>query len=316
MLNKLKHKVKQIVDWQKRPISVPPNTRSEAVCRNCGDSFQGNFCPRCGQSANTPRLGSKSAFKIFLDTWGLGTHGLLRTIWYLLTRPGYMIGDYIDGRRQLYFPPFKSLFVVGTIFAIIYALGGGFSDEAIQSYETKADLLEKSILSTYEDFDDPDDNTESAKRAKSRMHDDIDFIQHYLTLYKNWEQNNRSSDQLLMYVVYALIAWRIFRKSPRRPGMNLSENIIAHVYICVQMGVLVIFTMLLCMPFSKFPVTHIPGYLTTLFFIYDYKQLYGYSLWKTILKTVWMQLLVLAFTILIFSIFIISLVVRAVVAGG
>ena len=39
------------------------------------------------------------------------------SIWQLLYRPGYFIGDYISGKRQLNFPMVKMLFIVTFIYA-------------------------------------------------------------------------------------------------------------------------------------------------------------------------------------------------------
>lgn len=56
-----------------------------------------------------------------MDVWGLGSRSMPLSIWQLLYRPGYFIGDYISGKRQLSYPPVKMLFIVAMIYAnIIY----------------------------------------------------------------------------------------------------------------------------------------------------------------------------------------------------
>ena len=55
-----------------------------------------------------------------MDVWGLGSRSMPLSIWQLLYRPGYFIGDYISGKRQLSFPPVKMLFIVAFIYANIF----------------------------------------------------------------------------------------------------------------------------------------------------------------------------------------------------
>ena len=52
----------QFRTWQRTPISVAPLRDEQHVCLNCGDSFDGNFCPRCGQDAKTKRFTLRGAF--------------------------------------------------------------------------------------------------------------------------------------------------------------------------------------------------------------------------------------------------------------
>ena len=54
-----------------------------------------------------------------MDIWGLGTRSLLYSIWQLLLRPGHVISDYIDGKRQVSFPPVKMLFIVTLIYSFV-----------------------------------------------------------------------------------------------------------------------------------------------------------------------------------------------------
>jgi hypothetical protein len=54
----------------------------------------------------------------FAMLWGMDSRSLPYTLWQLLLRPGYLIGDYISGRRQVSFPPIKMLAIVA-LFALI-----------------------------------------------------------------------------------------------------------------------------------------------------------------------------------------------------
>ena len=89
-------------------------------CNNCGIDFTGNFCPICSQKAGMGRIGWKSVRQGIMDIWGLGTRSLLYSIWQLLWRPGQVIGDYLDGKRQVSFPPVKMLFIIAVIYSVLF----------------------------------------------------------------------------------------------------------------------------------------------------------------------------------------------------
>lgn len=57
-----------------------------------------------------------------MDMWGLGSRSrsVLYSVWQLLFRTGYFIGDYISGRRQVSFPPVKMLFILAVAYAVIF----------------------------------------------------------------------------------------------------------------------------------------------------------------------------------------------------
>jgi hypothetical protein len=54
--------------------------------------------------------------------WGMDSRSLLFTLVQLLLRPGYLISDYISGKRQASFPPVKMLLLVAIVFLIAATL--------------------------------------------------------------------------------------------------------------------------------------------------------------------------------------------------
>ena len=105
--------------WQLKPHVVAPLSESTHECAACGTEFQGNYCPRCGQSASIGRFSFKKAALLFLDVWGMGNRSMFRSLRDLVLRPGYMIRDYLSGMQSAYFPPFKMFFILFTFSLII-----------------------------------------------------------------------------------------------------------------------------------------------------------------------------------------------------
>lgn len=114
--------VKRYSDWQKQPHNYSHADYADDVnCKNCGRQYKGDYCPECGQAAATPRITLRSMILRTLDVWGFGNRSMPRSLLHLMLRPGYMITDYIEGRRQPYFPPIKMMFVLGAIYLLLLA---------------------------------------------------------------------------------------------------------------------------------------------------------------------------------------------------
>lgn len=61
------------------------------------------------------RITMKRAVLTFMETWELGSRNIFYTAWHLLWRPGYVIADYLNGRRNRYMQPFFMFFVLTLI---------------------------------------------------------------------------------------------------------------------------------------------------------------------------------------------------------
>ena len=80
------------------------------LCRNCGARAESLFCPDCGQSTKVgiPRLhellheGFGAFFSYDAKIW--------RTLVVLVSQPGQLTLDYIDGKRVRYLTPFQLFF--------------------------------------------------------------------------------------------------------------------------------------------------------------------------------------------------------------
>ncbi len=119
-LQQLKRGFVRFRRWVRRTPPFSPLSEEEHRCQCCGHSYRGNFCPRCSQKAELGRITWRSVLIGVMDVWGLGTRSMTLSVWQLLYRPGYFIGDYISGKRKLSFPPVKMLFIIALIYANIY----------------------------------------------------------------------------------------------------------------------------------------------------------------------------------------------------
>ncbi|WP_296142756.1 DUF3667 domain-containing protein [uncultured Flavobacterium sp.] len=94
------------------------------ICKNCGNTFEGNYCSNCGQPAET------HAIDMHFVAHDL-RHGLFHVdggIFYsareLFSRPGHAVRDYLEGKRIQHYKPISMLIVLASFYGLFYhALG-------------------------------------------------------------------------------------------------------------------------------------------------------------------------------------------------
>ena len=258
--------------WQRDPLCdqwvSTTESRETHHCANCYSEFDSEHCPNCGQKHDVGRITWASIWQGVMDLWGLGTRSLPYTLWQLIWRPGYLIADYIRGRRQLSFPPIKMLVFVALF---LYILANWLEPT---SADTGVHETRNMEFNTFLDFID------------------LQFSKHYdLTM-------------LTVSSFFILPTYFIFRHSPRVPRHTLPEGFFIQVFNAVIiLTITLIFFIgfyLLNHIFGSSIVNE--NTIGTVFLIFvpiilyrAYLQLFGYGYWGTL----WRVLLMLSASILL-----------------
>lgn len=207
--------------WQLQPYQVNPMSEERHVCQTCETEFQGNYCPRCGQSAKIGRYSFKTALLSFLDVWGLGNRGMFRTLRDLLFRPGYMIRDYIKGMQMAYFPPFKMFFLLAALSLLV---ANGLN---IKGYHSEEKANQEEALEKY-----MQDQQEIKEKEGT---DDFTYIL-VNTFGKVLEVTYRFAlwspalFALSWLMIMSVFLYPFFRYCPNIPDLRYSEFFVAIVY--------------------------------------------------------------------------------------
>ena len=270
-------------DWQLQPYQVAPLSEEHHDCTTCGTHYQGNYCPRCGQSAKIGRYSFKNAFMLFLDVWGLGNRGMFRSIRDLLLRPGYMIRDYLKGMQMAYFPPFQMYFL---LFALSLLVDSGLNIKGINRLEKQEKEFTEIVMSNTSDDkqgeakDKQDEAKASEKDAKKEKADKAmqNFNVVFTKIFK-WVEEHNSGVMLIALLFFCCPLWVLFRHCPALPDMRLSECIVAMVYISNLVIIYCIIPSLLCFETNT---EFIYQLFVLLMVIIPVKQLSGYGYWSTI----------------------------------
>jgi hypothetical protein len=88
-------------------------------CLNCGTHLRGQYCGNCGQRSRNRLI---SIWQLLREAFGdlLEIDSRLwRTLLPLLSRPGQLTRDYLEGRRARYMPPFRTYLVLSVIFFVV-----------------------------------------------------------------------------------------------------------------------------------------------------------------------------------------------------
>ena len=99
---------------------------AEGRCLNCESTVPeaARFCPTCSQRADTARLSFTDMARDLLHTFVNIERGPVVFAWALLTRPGGIAREYVEGRRRRYYGPFATLAVLVGMAALALRLSG------------------------------------------------------------------------------------------------------------------------------------------------------------------------------------------------
>ena len=120
----LKTIYRRFKQWQHDPFDNEFETHDTQYCNNCGHDFVGNFCPYCSQKSGLGPITWHSVWRSVAEVWGMHNRSLLYSVAQLFLRPGYFISDYINGKRQVSFPPVKMLAILAVLGVIVDFLTG------------------------------------------------------------------------------------------------------------------------------------------------------------------------------------------------
>jgi hypothetical protein len=99
-------------------------TQAHHSCLNCETSFQGSFCPACGQSVKAFDKPLKLYIGDLLGNMFALDSRFWRTFTALFAKPGTWIAEYTGGRHVRYMPPFRLYFFVSVVFFLLLGYSG------------------------------------------------------------------------------------------------------------------------------------------------------------------------------------------------
>ena len=274
IIGKIKDVYKSIDQWQQNFRPATKHREDENVCKNCGLHYKGSFCPNCGQTANTKRFTFRNAIMMTLEVWGMGNRSMPRTMLELIVRPGYMIRDYLNGKRIAYFPPVKMLFVFCIFLSFaLFVLPVDYLDE-LSELETSEIVF----------------GEESQNAPQITVEVLLYSLYHKMV---TWLDNHKVVELLIIHFFIIMSTFLFFRKTSDGYKLTLTEQFFSQMYIASQMMMLSIIYLFFTLEYSMTDIYPLPFMAMILIYIYNYKQLFGWGWLRTISRTILVFLFIL-----------------------
>ena len=317
-MNSIHHKYRRFKEWEQQPHQVAPLSEEHHKCATCGTHYDGNYCPRCGQSSRIGRYSFKNAILLYLDVWGLGNRGMFRSIRDLVLRPGYMIRDYLRGMQMAYFPPFKLFFLLVALWLLVDSGMNiqGINREQQNEKETKelvrrffnkgtdqVEVQEKQVDEKTDKAHTTDKRTTSVEKEKK-----VKRVERVEDIIAVFIEQHSSVVTLAGLLVFSLPLCLLFRHSPAIPDLRLSECFVAMVYITDMIVIYDIIPSLFCFSVKAEIISNLAAVLLA---IIPIKQLSGYSYWTTIwrLLLAFIPFIVISVLLAVVSVIVLYLIV-------
>lgn len=240
------------------------------------------------ENENTPahegiqgRVTFFTAIRIILAE--LGEAEYWRTLWQLFWRPGYVMSDFINGKRRRYLKPFQLL--IGT--TVMLAIALAVVPAKVERGESLAARYERELSKS---------NLTDQEREKAQP---VITCFQYIDTYRLWKEEHLAIGLLTSSFLSIFFAWLLFRKSPRRENpyvepkekqanYNFPEILTIVIFVAAQLQfvntiwVLVVGWTQSTLSLDPFVF---PGYVTYIIMFIDYQQLFGRKWYSTLWRT-------------------------------
>lgn len=323
--------IKQIRGRQSKPLENP----ERHVCQNCGDVYEGDFCSSCGQPAKTERITLRNSFTNFLSSFFSIDSGFLHTIHELWYRPGYMVTDFVQGKRKPYYKPFSLLIVMAALYIVaahlfdpksvgndsngLSRIGYQIDSLVTKSNSVPTDSLQLSSNDWQEAQEDHNENEytdDNGAKITAWINEHTGpgtYFYAIKDLLGGWFDNNQAFLFILTIPFYLIGVRRAFRHTRVNKRLNMGEYVFAFGYFGSQL----MMKDIAMIPFTGSELapklfasasTTINMLIEFLLMIRNFKQLYRIDWWTALKGTVKTFIIMLS-SIIILIVLIITLIV-------
>lgn len=222
----------------------------------------GNYCPYCAQQSGLGPITWRSVGRSIAEVWGMHSRSLPFTVLQLFLRPGYFMSDYIQGKRQVSFPPVKMLAIIAVIGVLVDFLTGAIHGMIRVNPEEKMAYITNVFhwLNVHLNgaFPPPSD---------------------YLNDVLRWLNTHPDILSLIMLSFLIVPNYFIFRFAPRNTRHTIPQGFFIQVFSTIVFLILNMFYDVTSAGWLVFVIAEVLLFFT-------YKQLFGYGVWGTIWRLV------------------------------
>jgi predicted RNA-binding Zn-ribbon protein involved in translation (DUF1610 family) len=133
------------------PMTPHANDAQFAHCRNCGFELasvpHAKYCPECGQETDPRPPTFREFVNHFFGNYIAVKGSLVQTLWRLVSRPGTLTVDYLEGRKRRYILPLRLYITVSVVAFLIFGLLASYSASQIETNTKPEELTQGNVLS-------------------------------------------------------------------------------------------------------------------------------------------------------------------------
>lgn len=272
--------------------------RKFVQCPNCGYTFEevNNYCPNCGQENHDLNVPVKHLVEEFFESTLHYDTKFLRTLKYLITRPGYLTEKFNRGQRASYVPPFRlyvfiSLFFFTTV-AVFASKNLVVSDTTSASERLKATdpeaaariLQADSLARTRVGFTFGDTAAAPGDTTGLIINEEVD--NKFRSFLENEEQARQRLLKNISFMMFVLMPFfgfilYLFYRSQRR---NYVEHLMFSVHFHTFVFLLIMFAILLEVVFPRISTEEWVFLISTVYLFFALRYVYKESYLVTAAK--------------------------------
>ncbi|MEY4381156.1 MAG: hypothetical protein RJA92_536 [Bacteroidota bacterium] len=294
-------------------------TRKDSNCLNCGTTVTGKYCQNCGQENIEVK---ETFFQIVYHFIEDITHfdgKLIKTLKYLITKPGFLTKEYVSGKRASYIHPIRMyLFISAIFFLFIFSGEQKLVDVNTKQSNSSKIVFGDSTYGTLAAYDSAQsklpkqkkDNWLTSKLIKQQIIINNKFGNDQNKILAALIDNFKHNFSKILYLslpIFAFFLWILYK---RNRSYYFADHMIFSIHLyCAYFIIIFIFTLLDLVVKFFTPSTGILEFIYFVsLFLYFYKAVrnfYGQSRKKTFVKFILINILNLFLFLFLFLVLII-----------
>ena len=250
-----------------------PSPQDDQLCPNCSATLSGSYCSSCGQrqiDLDQPfRELAGEAMESFLSF----DARIVRTLWPLIRRPGFLTVEFMAGRRARYIHPFKLYFAFSVLLFLALAFSGysvvrvgGGDEQVVTGVRIDFSGEEEGSEDNDEETDEPSFLDKTLGPLAEIAENDPDRLNRLFV--------DRFAKSIIVLVpVFAALLWALYRRRRYIAHLVFSLHLHSFAFLALLVGFLI--DLPLRVPQGSGPGNGLSGLVIMVYSFLALRRVYG-----------------------------------------